>query len=507
MPDVTIDPGAVTATAPTSTLPVDGAADNEVIESREAGWQHGWSRAHTVLLLAVLAIGIAMRLYSMVAFPFDQDELYTLMESRDLFDTRLQPGIEARPLYYLIQHPFLELSQSEIGLRVLPTLFGILGLIVTAIAAVRMVGPLAGLAAVAFAALSPWHLYASGTARYFSLVYLLSAVLAWRLPIAIDGDRRRDFVFVLLVLVAGTATHPTFAIPAAGVALAVTLVNGGGTVGWHWPSRRAWAWLWLPYAAFLVAAYAALSLTGNESAVRNWSGRGLAATLRLVPAIVEWATLPVVALSVAGAFLLFAVDGPRRRVGAMAIMSALVTVMLLFVMSFSTDVYADYAIGMLPLALIAAGGAVQLMYERLGASRWLGAMLVTGIVIAGGLPSTVSYLFDGLRFDYRPAFERIVREAPDDPVLAWPVAIQRHYAPQLESLDLQVSPGRRDRLLETSGQAWAVVSVKRHGIAADDDGVVASWLADRCRRVESYERPRLDYRMYRVELWRCNRDW
>ena len=485
------------------------ALDSRTWHDPTAGRQEstGWTRTHTVVLVGILLVGIALRLYSMFAFPFDQDELYTIAESRDLFRTALQPGIEARPLYYLLQHPLLAISQSEVGMRFLPTLFGVLGVAVTAIAALRLVGPFAAVGAALFATISPWHLYASGTARYFSLVYLFAAVVTWRLPIALDSERPRNFLPVAVALMVGTATHPTFAIPMAGLALAVTLVGVDGKVGWHWPSRRAWMFLWGPYAAFLTVAYIALKFSGNESAIRNWSGRGLAATLRLIPAIVEWATPAVIVLAASGAIVLVVAGGVRRRIGAMAISAAVCTPVLLFGMSFYTSVYADYAVGMLPIALVAAGGALQLIAERMRESRWLGPLLLAGVVVGGGLPSTASYLADGSRFDYRPAFARIAREAPNDPVFTWPLATQRQYAPALEGIELHLPRPRRDAVLEAARSGWAVISVKRQGIAADDDGQVAAWLTERCRRVQSWERPRFDYRSYRVELWRCDSRW
>jgi hypothetical protein len=307
------------------------------------------------------------------------------------------------------------------------------------------------------------------------------------------------------VLLVGTATHPTFAIPAAGLALAITLVRRDGAPGWHWPSRTAWTWLWGPYAAFLLLAFTLLKLSGNESAVRNWGGRGLAATLRLVPAIAEWMTLPVAGLAAAGAVLLVASRGATRRVGTMAIGAVAVTLLLLFAMSFRTDVYADYAIGMLPIAFIAAGGAIEWVTTRLTSGRWPTALVLAGVVAAGGIPSTISYLIDGSRFDYRPAFARIARENAAAPVLTWPIALQRHYAPALHGHELLAAPSSRDSLVASSDGAWVVASVKRHGIALDDDGQIDAWLAGRCHRVESFERPRFDFRMYRVDLWWCDR--
>src|SRR5690606_7533208 len=94
-----------------------------------------------LVALALFAIGAALRIWGAVSLPFEQDELYTILESRDLFATTLKPGIDARPLYYLIQHPLLDvLPQTPLGLRLLPLAFSLAGLWATYVLAERIGG-------------------------------------------------------------------------------------------------------------------------------------------------------------------------------------------------------------------------------------------------------------------------------------------------------------------------------------------------------------------------------
>src|SRR5687767_14559544 len=94
-----------------------------------------WSRA----LLAILLLATLVRLPSLIQHPFLQDELYTLEEATDLFRTRLEPGINARPLYFLLQHVLLRvLPPTEVGLRAPALLFGLLGLWATWLVARRL---------------------------------------------------------------------------------------------------------------------------------------------------------------------------------------------------------------------------------------------------------------------------------------------------------------------------------------------------------------------------------
>jgi hypothetical protein len=40
-------------------------------------------------------------------------------------------------------------------------------------------------------------------------------------------------------------------------------------------------------------------------------------------------------------------------------------------------------------------------------------------------------------------------------------------------------------------------------MVGDDTGEMARWFWQNCRKKSEYQRPRLDYRIYRVDLWRC----
>ncbi|HEX7090794.1 MAG TPA: glycosyltransferase family 39 protein [Longimicrobiales bacterium] len=454
----------------------------------------------------VLGLGILLRLYGLGSYPFEEDELYTVIEATRLFDSPLRPGIEARPLYYLLQHVLFEwVPPNHVGMRLLPLLFGILGIYVTWKLGAELFGRLGAIAAALWVALAPWHLHVSGMARYGSLLYLLSALFLLFLIRAWDTDRPRDYLAALVALVLGTATHPTFLFPVAGVALATVLVGRSGRLGWAWPSRAAWSALWLPFAAIAGAGYLTLSLLGRGSSLRNFSGRGLEATLRLLPAIVEWLTPVLVAAAAAGALALLplASSARQRRWAVLAISGGVSTLAALLAASAVTNVYADYAVVMLPMVFVSAGGLIHLVAERAVERRGLLAAAVMAVIGAGLAPSLVSHLSDGMRFDPRPAFRVIAGTAPELPVLTTPIIFQRHYAPELDGRELKMNTAQLDEMLAGGSPFWVVALVRREGLAFDGSGEVAPWLDRHCRLTHSHQRPRFDYRVYRVDLHLC----
>jgi uncharacterized membrane protein len=459
-----------------------------------------------VWLALVLIAAAGLRAFGLGAFPYEQDELYTIHEATRLFDSQLQPGIEGRPFYYLLQHAVLTVwPASPLSLRVLPFVFGLLGVWITWRLARSTAGPIAGLAAAALVAISPWHLHASGFARYYSLVYALAAAAIYLLWRAYETNRPRDYLIALAILLLGTATHPSFVFPLIGVGAGLSVIQWrDGAVRWAWPTAVAWRFLWIPLVAAVIAGWLALRLTGHGGAFQNWGGRGSAAMLRLVPAIVQWMTPTVFAAALAGTLTLLAGRESRRRAFAVCVVLGMATTLgLLLIAGQRTSVYADYAIGMLPLVFVAAGAFVQ----RIAEGTTEGARLLTGgvavVLMAGILPSTVSHLQDGTRFDYRPAFERIARAGPSLAVLTEPLVLARAYAPELRAYPLRRRAAALDSALTIERALWTIVSFQRYGISGGGDEILEPWLARHCRLDHRYERPRLDYRVYRVELYRC----
>jgi hypothetical protein len=455
---------------------------------------------------AILLLAASLRLVGLRSNIFAQDELYTVIESTKLFHSSLRPGIGARPLYYLLEHVLLGVRPpTPLALRVVPFVFGVLGVWLTWLVGKIVIGEVAGLLAAFLLAISPWHLFASGMARYWSLVYLLTALGYLALHRAEQRGRTQDYVVAVTVWVLAAATHPTILFPFVGAVLALRLVQPDGQIGWRWPSRQAWKALWVPLALCLLAGYAALVLSGNGAAVRNFAGRGSLATLRLLPAMVQWMTPTTFVLGAVGALAMARLgsNAGRRRWGLMAVLGCGSAMTLLVVASTVTDVYADYGMAMLPLLMVSGGALVQLGYEGMSASRGPFAGAVTVLLAAGILPESVSHLSDGTRFDYRSAFQFIQAHDRDVAVVTWPLVLQQHYAPDLHAFELTPDSVALHSLLEQRRDFWAVISVQRYGIVMDDRGELAAWLPRHCRLAFSHERPRLDYRRYRVELHRC----
>jgi uncharacterized membrane protein len=455
-----------------------------------------------LVLWALLAAAIALRAYGLESFPIEQDELYTIRDARNFWST-----FTVKPVYYFLTSVMLGVVPPEpVPLRAPAFVFAVLGVWATWSLARARFGTPAAIVSTLLVAISPWHLYTSQFARYWSLMYLLASLLYLVAFKAVEEDQPRLYALTLLVMMLGMVTHPSFGFPIAGVCLGLLLVSGQGRVGWAAPSRSAWLFLWGPLFAIGALGVGWLAVTGNLAELRNNTGRGLPATLRLVPGIVQWIGTLVLASGLVSVLHLARWGGPGdRRWAAVSAAGVAATLTLMVGASFVTDVYGDYAITLLPLLYVSIGGSLQRLAETMRSHARVLVASATFVLVIATLPGTVSHLSDGTRFDYRPAYEHIVKVNRSAAVVGWPHSIQEAYAPGLQFTDLPVDLAMLRSLRAVRSGLWLVVSRRRHSTIAIS-GEVQQWVALHCRQVLVTERPRLDYRRYRVELYWCAPD-
>lgn len=453
------------------------------------------------ILSTAFTVAVLLRLHGLGSWPLEADEIFTYHRAFEL------DRLNARPFYFLIQRLVLEIfPHEELYMRLPAFVFGIAGVWATWVLGRRLFGATAGWIAVVLVAISPWHIYASQFARYWSLVYLISTLVYMLLPDAVDRDGRRTYLAVLALILVGALSHPTTVFPLVGFVLGLHLVRASGDVAWRWPSRRAWITLWAPLAAVALLGLGALAVTGHLGAFRNGESRGLIVTLRLAPAMAQWASPEIVAAAIAGGIGLFVTRPADRRWAAMALLGAATGTGLLLLASFKTAVYSDYGLSILPLAFATIGGAVQRLGEAVGGRT---ARVVVGacvfVLAAGVLPGTVSHASDGTRLDPRPA-HAYIRAAMDRgfhaPVYAQVLKLHRFYAPTIPFAELPRKPERLERTLTQAGGLWLIGFYHKEGMVLVGDGI-EDWIRAHCHSVLQTQRPRLDYRVYRVELHWC----
>lgn len=167
------------------------------------------------LLLLILLLASALRLYRLDGQSLWADEGNSAaLALRSLSQIARDAGHDIHPpLYYWLLHFWVRaFGNSELGLRSLSALLGVLLVALTYLLGERLFGRSVGLAAAFAAALSPFQVYYSQEARMYILLALEGAASAYALLRYLESERRGWLLGFILSSTAGLYTHYFFPI-------------------------------------------------------------------------------------------------------------------------------------------------------------------------------------------------------------------------------------------------------------------------------------------------------
>lgn len=461
---------------------------------RERGGRFG------AVLLALLAAAVASRFFRLGTWPLFGDEIYTLQDSAEFTFS-----LHGRPLLYWLNHQLVRplLGLDAFGLRLLPAVFGVLGVGAVAEIGRRLVGTRAALLAGLLVVLSPWHLEMSQYARYYTLVFLLAAVSPAALYLGVREGSARWIAAGIAATALGWFAHPTAVLPAAGF-----LVWLAGYAVLRTGGRRRRLLLGVLAAAALGGLAAGVALLDTFASVADWSGIGGVALALSYG--VRIGAGPALAAA-AGVALLW-IDG-RRELALFLAAAAGVPLALLAVLGELVPVHTGYLFATAPFALLAAGAFLDGTIRRVDGrtSRIVVGGAAAALVVATGLPSFVSHYVDGGKADFRePARHIASRAGPSDVVLAEHTGPFWHYARALDARPLRRDTARMDSLRGAAarssppGVLWVVPYLHSSGgFGLAGLGDARGWVWRNCRLALRDDPVRIDHVRNIVEVWRC----
>ncbi|HET7367304.1 MAG TPA: glycosyltransferase family 39 protein [Gaiella sp.] len=285
-------------------------------------------RSHLLLILALTALGAALRFATIDRQSFWLDELVTVsLLDHSLGDVlREVPRSEATPfLYYVVAWAWGSvLGLGEIGIRTLSALAGTATIPVAYGAGAVLVSRRAGIVAAALVAVNPFLVWYSQEARSYALLALLGAGTVLALGQALRGSRRWLVGWAALAALA-IATH-YYAVFLVGAELVWLLVRLR-------PRRAAVVASFLPAATLLAEIPLVLAQRDNAEAV---TGSALVARIAGIPKnLAVGYSFPAEALGSGLAALLLLAGGvglvrlrPGERLGALVAGSLAVVVVV-----------------------------------------------------------------------------------------------------------------------------------------------------------------------------------
>ncbi|NIR44988.1 MAG: hypothetical protein GWN53_11225 [Gammaproteobacteria bacterium] len=461
-----------------------------------------------VILLTLCGMAAALRLYRLTYWNIEGDEINTLRDSLAF------PGLfnSAKPLLFFFNHyliaPLIDLD--EFGLRFLPVVFGILAVPAMYWLGRRTLGATVGLFAAFLVAFSPWHLYWSQYARYYSLVFLLSACFPLLLYLGFRDRKPRLVVAGLAAAAAAILAHASVGLllAAFGVWLALTVVP-------RLQLRRSTS-RWTLVATGLIGAvivgivlYRLLpQLIGWNNLAQDWGHNAVSLPLSYI----DWLSPIVLLFGAAGTAWMWR-DGERALAWLIAI-SVTLPLVVLCVLSLAVPVSTSYLFSTTPLVLLACAYFLDRLTSvgpRVMGIRIVVAASALAIVAAGG-PHIISHYRDGSRLDFRSAADYLRRNAPKDDLLlsdqprVLTYYLAEHTVQQFERAAASlVDAADRARRISDDGEIWIVAAIRHRGGFTDIDlGGARDWVRDHCSLSESFFKPRLDYKYNELRVYRCH---
>ncbi|HYC32117.1 MAG TPA: glycosyltransferase family 39 protein [Gemmatimonadales bacterium] len=499
----------MTSQARAATPPVTGDAAMPIAERR-------LGRIDPLTILAALiVVALLLRFYKLGVWNFEATEMFT---HRDSIVTPRPTN--PRPLIYVLNYYVVRplMTLDEFGLRFLPAVFGVLGIPALYYSARRLAGSTAAMWSALLLTVSALHVFYSQLARYWSAVFLFSAIYPYALYVGIrDRDRRAVAVGLLAGLLAVLA-HPVSILLVGGPALLLLSRLRRAHLASLWRQQTV-RWVLGILAIVLVAVVVRFvpilqawitmhdqNPGSGQFLLRAPMAFGLKQVFYVI-AYFESLSAPIALAAFAGFFLLWQRD---RFLGWFIASVALFPVLFLALISFRTPVSQFYLLATAPAFYLAAGVFV----ERLFALDWrvrpnwvLPTVVLLGM-LATGTPTLVSQYRNGRRFDFRGVAQWLgPRLTPRDVIFSDQPMVLAHYLPgrQVQKLRFDTVP-LRDSVagLPDESSLWVVAPAPAHALRTNlRQGGLAAYLYGSCQMSNTVGKGRVDFRQQYLQVYRC----
>ncbi len=373
---------------------------------------------HYALLVLILAVGAVMRLYMLGTWSFWIDEIETLIRVQRGYtgDVNLMQPISTR----LIGMALATLGTNEWNARIVPALFGIVSGAILFFPIRRLFGPSVALLAVLLLIVSPWHLYWSQNARFYTalLLFYTLAILTFLIGI----EEQRPWLIGLAIIFLGLATLERMlallCIPIAFGFLALLLVFSGKLPR----IRTRWIVLLLcaPLLFMLVDIGYGVLLGGDSLFLfqtqvffEKFVGNVNLNPVRLLLAFIYRISLPLACI--AGFAGIYLVVADRRPTYLFLVLSAIVPVLFLLLLSFFTTTQDRYLFMILPCWIILGAIAVRHLFVHTTGMGKVIAVAVACLLVGDYLSQDILYYQyqNGFRMDWKGAFALVEQRRSD----------------------------------------------------------------------------------------------
>ncbi len=428
------------------------------------------------LLGVTTAAGLGLRYYRLGKWGFWRDEMFSVGGQEDGFNyTPLRQSISL----YLIRQVVRRWGVDERKARLVPAFFGALSVPLLYPILSRVFSPAVALLASIFLATSPWHLYWSQNARFYTLLLLFYSLALFTFYLGLEEDSPSLLLASLIFL--GLATRERLLallfVPVVVSYLGLLfLLDYPKPRGLHVPNLTLFFLPGVIGALFFARPYL-LDLSGWIEGF----GRSNNSSLRVVGALSYYVGLPIMLIATAGAIyglyrkdraLLFTASGAFVPVGILALIAPFH--------------YTASRYGFVTLTswlALASYGAFALAKHLLQKERRVAAVGLLSLSMAQFLVDDMMYFLsrNGNRDDWKGAFSYLQDHLEADDLVF-------STDPELASYYLQ----RRTRDIEELGDVKLPIAGTRVWIVEDmvaeqQSPKLSEWLVRHARQVATFD--------------------
>ena len=155
----------------------------------------------------------ALRIFRLGRWSFWIDELYSIRHAERIVTNGIRASDSHHPIYYLLIAPlFRRFGVNEWTARLPAAIIGALTIPILILALTPIIGSSATLILGLILAVSPWHIYWSQNARFYTLTFLLQALALLALYQFGETGRWESILFYLLLYGLAILAHETSAL-------------------------------------------------------------------------------------------------------------------------------------------------------------------------------------------------------------------------------------------------------------------------------------------------------
>jgi mannosyltransferase len=428
------------------------------------------------LLSAIVLLAATLRFYKLGEWSFWWDEMFTLGKAQDVFTDIFSSS----PITFILTHFSINIfGVSEWSARLASALIGISSIFVLYFFIRKMFGISVALIASLLLTISPWHLYWSQNARFYTTILLLYSLILFTFYLWVEKREKKYLLISMLFL--AVATWEKMSVLYILPVIILFLILSGGTPSKDELKTNLRYIVYFGIFIFVIIALFARPLLSDPFLLLNlnfgWTNNN---PFWIVAGVVYYIGVPTFIIATIGISYLFV---KNRKAGLLFGLSAYLPLIMTAGLSMVTFTANRYVfITLTSWVLLASIAVYELIKQTQGPVRLLSVGCLLVLVLTPLSENFLYYTYqNGNRDNWKAAFEYIqTRQKQTDLIVSANHLIGNYYMSDttipMETVDL-------DSITEMDQRIWFVEDMNVWEKWPD----TYNWIVQNAQLMESFD--------------------